>query len=103
MKPPTHLTRKIRSLDENGKNTYPTARISSKGFETLEEYIHNSKANGLSHIVLSENNRSPFLDDIFINYENYSYLKKTFDSSNHNFENKIIILKIDYSIFDKQI
>ena len=82
-------------LDEIGKNTYSTARISSKGFETLEGYIHDSRPNGLSHIVLLENNRSPFLDDIFINYENYSYLKKTFDSSNHNFENKIIILKID--------
>ncbi len=90
-------------LDEIGKNTYPTARISSEGFETLEGYIHDSRDNGLSHIVLSENNRSSFLDDVFINYENYSYLKKTFDSSNYNFENKIIILKIDYSIFDKQI
>ena len=63
----------------------------------------NSKELGLSHIVLLENNRSPLLDDVFINYENYSYLKKTFDSSDYNFENKIIILKIDYSIFDKQL
>ena len=77
--------------------------ISSEGFETLEDYIYNSEDKGLSHIVLLENNRSPLLDDVFINYENYSYLKKTFDSSDYNFENKIIILKIDYSIFDKQL
>ena len=78
-------------------------RISSEGFETLEDYIYNSEDKGLSHIVLLENNRSPLLDDVFINYENYSYLKKTFDSSDYSFENKIIILKIDYSIFDKQL
>jgi len=81
---------------------YPP-RISSEGFETFEDYIYNSEDKGLSHIVLLENNRSPLLDDVFINYENYSYLKKTFDSSDYNFENKIIILKIDYSIFDKQL
>ena len=93
------------SLGINVTNEYDLhpPRISSEGFETLEDYIYNSEDKGLSHIVLLENNRSPLLDDVFINYENYSYLKKTFDSSDYNFENKIIILKIDYSIFDKQL
>ena len=63
----------------------------------------NSKELGLTHIVLTENNRSLFLDKLLKNYQEYSYLEKVFDSENHNFENKIIVLKINYLDFEKYV
>jgi len=90
-------------LDKDGKTSIFINIIPSGNYNSVEEYILNSKDFGLSHIVLTEYNRSPFLDDLSITYEKYPYLEKTFDSSNHNFKNKIIVLKINYSIFDKII
>ena len=104
---------KIATLENNWPNSLPLGndnkitffikKIPSKNFTTLEDYIINSKDDGLSHIVLVEKNNSLFLDDLYHNYEKYSYLEEIYDSSNHNFKNRIVILKIDYPIFEKEM
>ena len=69
----------------------------------MEDYLTKSKNSNLTHIVLSKNNNSAFLDELLINYEKYTYLEKVFDSEDYNFKNEIIILKINYSNFENQI
>ena len=90
-------------LDQDGKTSIFINIIPSGNYNSVEEYILNSKDFGLSHIVLTESNRSLFFDELLINYEEYSYLQKIFDSENYNFQNKIIVLKIDYKIFEEEI
>ena len=76
-------------------------KFPSKNYDSLEKYLLDNKNSGLTHLVLTEHNRSAFLDDLLINYENYLYLEKVFDSEYNNFKNKIIVLKIDYTNFQK--
>ena len=104
---------KIATLEQNWPNSLPIGqdgrisffikKIPSQNYNSLEEYISNSQNSGLTHIVVTENNRSTFLDELLNNYEKYSYLEKIFDSKNHNFQNKIIILKINYVEFENKI
>jgi len=93
----------IASASDNFEATFFIKKIPSGDYDSLEEYILNSKELGLTHIVLTENNRSLFLDKLLKNYQEYSYLEKVFDSENHNFENKIIVLKINYLDFEKHV
>jgi hypothetical protein len=76
-------------------------RISTNGFESIDEFIKNSKNQGLSHIVIDNNsNRPDFLKDIF-KTEDVSYLIKQYDSkedSNLNYHVKIF--EINYEEFD---
>jgi len=90
-------------IDQNGRISFFIKKIPSENYNSLEDYIQNSKNSGLTHIVVTENNRSIFLDELLINYEKYPYLEKIFDSKDHDFKNKIIILKINYLEFEKEI
>ena len=55
---------------------------------------------GLSHLVVFENDKQEFLNDVFLNSEKYPYLQLEFDSRNNGFSNNILIYKIDYEIFN---
>ena len=90
-------------LDQDWKTSFFINKLSSKNYNSLEEYILAHKTSGLTHLVLTESNRSPFLDELLVDHEKYSYLQKIFDSKNSNFQNKIIVLKIDYEIFEEEI
>ena len=76
------------------------------GEKTIEEYIKNGKENGLTHLIIdrkfidSVERSDNFLDDIFINEENYSYLIKEFDSAQEGFSVHVKIFKIDYEKFE---
>tara|TARA_Y100000590_G_scaffold401389_1_gene486210 strand:+ start:7687 stop:9237 length:1551 start_codon:yes stop_codon:yes gene_type:complete len=87
-------------LDQYGKASSNVKIISSSSYVSIEDYIINSKKSNLTHIVLTENNRSQILDNLMLNYDEYPYLEKIIDSDDYNFKNKIIVLKINYSIFD---
>ena len=78
-------------------------RISTNGFESIDEFIKNSKNQGLSHIVIDNNsNRPDFLKDIF-KTENSSYLIKEYDSKEDgNLNYHVKIFKINYEEFDKR-
>ena len=88
-------------IDKDGRTSYFINKFPSKNYDSLEKYLLDNKNSGLTHLVLTEHNRSAFLDDLLINYENYLYLEKVFDSEYNNFKNKIIVLKIDYTNFQK--
>ena len=88
-------------IGNDSKITFFIKKIPTENFSTLEEYLKESKDKNLTHLVVTEKNNSLFLDNLLVNYANYPYLEKTFDSSNHNFQNKIIILKINYQLFEQ--
>lgn len=78
-----------------------TASISSSGFNTLDEYINDSKDKGLTHLVLDgHKNRPEFLNDAFYHEENYPYLTKVFDSSEHGYTYHVKIFRIEYNEFN---
>ena len=90
-------------LDERGKPISNVKLIPHEKYNSIEDYILNSKELNLTHIVLTENNRSLMLDRLMLNYDKYEYLEKVFDSENNNFKNEIIILKINYEKFNNKL
>ena len=92
----------ITSIDAKSKMIF----VSSMGEKTIEEYIKNGKENGLTHLIIdrkfidSVERSDNFLDDIFINEENYSYLIKEFDSAQEGFSVHVKIFRIDFEKFE---
>ena len=74
--------------------------ISTKNFNSIEDYISKYEENGLSHIIVDNKNRQGFLLDIFENEKEYSFLKKIYDSKNDEYTYHVKVFKIDYEIFD---
>ena len=69
-------------------------RFSVEGYNSLEEFIESNKSKGLTHIVVDNNtNRPEFLKNIF-NNENNKFLKKIYDSKEHDFEYHVKIFEI---------
>ena len=76
-------------------------KISVSNFESLTDFIKMSRNQGLSHLVIYENNRDvKFLNDVFSNENNYPYLIKEFDSLESNYKKRVKIFEIDYVMFD---
>jgi len=72
-------------------------------YDNLEEFIENHRNEGLSHLVIDKkNNQFEFMNEIFVNEENYSYLKKEFDSSEFEMKYQVKIFQINYQEFDKK-
>ena len=88
-------------IDERDKVSFYIKKFPARDYSSLETFLLDNKDSGLTHIVLSEQNHSTFLDELVINYESYSYLEKVFDSKDYKFENNMIVLKINYSSFEK--
>ena len=76
------------------KQTMKIADISR--INSFDEYIDKGKNEGLTHLVIKENNDYRFLDDIFKNENKYPYLIKEFDSINEDDEIYLKIFKINY-------
>ena len=75
--------------------------IETHGFYSLNEFIDYGEGEGLTHIVVDDNqNRSEFLKDVFGNEEKYVYLSKIYDSSEHGYDYHLKIFRIDYEKFD---
>ena len=75
-------------------------KISVSNFESLTDFIKMSRNQGLSHLVIYENNRDvKFLNDIFSNENSYPYLIKEFDSLESNYKKRVKIFEIDYVMF----
>jgi len=70
-------------------------------YDSLEEFIIESKDKGLTHIVVDENSKRPnYLKELFYNEEKYSYLTKEFDSRENNYTYHVKVFKIIYEKFD---
>ena len=75
--------------------------IETYGFHSLNEFIVYGEREGLTHIVVDDNqNRSEFLKDVFGNEEKYVYLSKIYDSSEHGYDYHLKIFRIDYEKFE---
>ena len=81
---------------------YKIKIISTNGYESLENYILNSR-NDLTHIIVDDDPKIPeFLKDVYHNEEKYEYLKKIFDSKNEGFKHQMKIFEIDYQRFNSK-
>jgi len=90
---------RISSLTE-----FDVDRISTSGFNSLEEFIGKSKHSGLTHIIADGSlTRPAFLKDVFDHEDNYPYLIKVYDSTEYNMKYHVKMYKIDYDIFDRLV
>lgn len=75
--------------------------IPTDNFNSLEDYIIESKDKGLTHIMVdNKKERHDFLVDVFNNESNYSYLKKIYDSKDDGYVYHVKVFKIDYEKFN---
>ena len=75
-------------------------KFSSKNSESLEQFLENNKNQGLTHLVIVENDKELFLKKIFHNEKEYPFLEKIYDSKDLGFKNQIKIFEINYNIFN---
>ena len=75
--------------------------IDTSGHNSLNEFVSYGKNEGLTHIVIDNNeNRLEFLRDVFKNEEEYAYLTKIYDSSEKGYDYHLKIFKINYEKFE---
>ena len=75
--------------------------IDTSGHNSLNEFVSYGKNEGLTHIVIDNNeNRLEFLKDVFKNEEEYAYLTKIYDSSEKGYDYHLKIFKINYEKFE---
>lgn len=78
---------------------YKVKIIPIKGYDNLEKYIENSK-DELTHIIVDNDPKLPeFLKDVNSNENNFTYLKKVYNSKDYGFNHQMKIFEIDYKIF----
>ena len=80
---------------ENGKMSMITKKFPIEGFDNPIEYIEFNKNNDLTHLLIKEENRNGFFDDIFHNENKYPLLEKIIDSRDLGIKTKYKIFKIN--------
>ena len=71
--------------------------VDSNSFENLPSFIDSTR---ISHIVVDgHENRSHYLNDVFLNEKEYPYLTKIYDSHDDNLVYHVKIFEIDYEKF----
>ena len=69
--------------------------------KSLQEFIEKNRNEGLEHLVVDGKiDRVEFLNSIFINDNEYTYLTKVFDSKEIGYKYHVKMYKIDYEEFD---
>lgn len=101
-----NLNEKFPILKNQITNEHNIILISQ--YNEIEELLLNEKSNGLTHIVIDEsqisnNLRQEFLIEIYKNENNYTFLKKIYDSSDDGFNYKLKVFEINYDLFDKHL
>ena len=82
--------------------------VSSHDITNLDEFIMYGKDEGLTHLIVDERfiydskRGDEFLDDVYENEENYTYLIKEFDSVEEGYSYHLKIFKIDFEKFGDQ-
>ena len=80
---------------ENGKISMSTKKFPIEGFDNPIEYIKFNKNNDLTHLLIKEDNRNGFFDDVFHNENKYPLLEKIIDSRDLGIKTKYKIFKIN--------
>ena len=73
--------------------------VSISRVNSFEEFMKKGIDSGLTHLVIKEKNQQIFLDDVFINENNYPFLSKEYDSVNSNYI-PLKIFKINYELYN---
>jgi hypothetical protein len=82
--------------------SFKTEIIPTTGFNSLDNYIKESKIKGLTDLVVDgSKNRPNFLNDVFYHDEKYPYLVKVFDSKDSGYKYHLKVYSIDYNKFDQ--
>jgi len=86
--------------ETNYNQSFEIKKISPNNYSSIEDYIKNSEEKGLTHIVVNGEDGNPkFLNNVFYNEKEYSYLIKKYDSLDHNYDIQIKLYEIDYTKF----
>jgi hypothetical protein len=69
--------------------------------DNLQDWISKSKDKGLTHILIDDDKQRPdFLKKVFFEEEEYTYLKKIYDSKNQGFNYQLKVFEINYELFE---
>ena len=67
----------------------------------IDEFMESSRINGLTHVIINEDNlEEELFDNIFSNEESFPYLKQEFNSREEGFSQHLKIFEIDYRKYD---
>jgi hypothetical protein len=80
---------------ENGIMLGNIKKFTIDDFDNPTEYIEFNKNNGLTHLLIKEENRNGFFDDVFHNENKYPILEKIVDSRDLGIKTKYKIFKIN--------
>ena len=71
--------------------------ISPANYDSLTEFIQDSKDEGLTHLAVDGKENQPgFLRDVFVNDKKYSFLTKIYDTNEQGMDYKVKIFEINY-------
>jgi hypothetical protein len=83
---------------------FKTIVIKNEKRDSLIEFIQNSKNKGLSHIVVSNKEKSStFMEEIFSEEEKYEFLKKIYDTKEFGFNYHVKVFEINYELLKEEI
>lgn len=88
--------------ETNYNQSFEMKRSDARNYQTLIEYLMDSKNKGLTHLVVDGKTQPEFLNYIFYHEEEFPYLIKKIDSIDREFEYKVKVFKIDYEKFLKK-
>ena len=81
-------------IGENLKMELNFLKISADNYNNINEFVEKNHKNGLTHILVKEQDGDPFFYDLLENEDKYPYLEKIFDYNDYDFKNKILIFEI---------
>ena len=102
--PETSYFNTIQTIDQwpviSSKIKFNIITVPTNEYNSLQQFIFDSKDEGLSHIIIDNNiKREKFLNELFFDETKYPYLKKIFDSKDEGFNYHVKVFLIDYESF----
>ncbi len=89
-------------VSDSGHVSREINRIFAEDFKTLNELLIESKKIGITHLIVDgKDSRPDFLNSIYQNDENYPFLERIYDSTEHGLEYHVKIYLINYEYFEE--
>ena len=87
------------------KNGFTDLKIIRLDGDSLEQIISDGEKLGLTHLAIEPQQYfHPFLNDVYVNENNYPYLNKIFDSEKENYQKlRVKVFTIDNTLFHKMM
>jgi len=90
----------IFPISSNEINRHTTKMVNNPRVDSLKEFMEFGIKNKLTHLVIKDVNQYTFLDNIYKNEENYSFLIKEYDSKDKGYEIHLKIFKVNYEKYE---